>query len=72
MMIFFDEGFIRIESKYEVIIFGGLNEFIVKFFGLSGCKFKFKIYMFLVLKFCVYYILFLFVIGFGVVRNLFW
>ena len=42
MMIFLDEDVIRIESKHEVTILGGLNEFIVKFFGPSGCKFKFK------------------------------
>ena len=29
---------IRIESKHEVTILGGLNEFIVKFFGPSGSK----------------------------------
>ena len=28
----------RIESKHEVTILGGLNEFIVKFFGPSGSK----------------------------------
>ena len=29
---------VRIESKHEVTILGGLNEFIVKFFGPSGSK----------------------------------
>lgn len=28
----------RIESKHEVTILGGLNEFYVKFFGPSGSK----------------------------------
>ena len=55
MMIFLDEDFIRIESKHEVTILGGLNEFIVKFFGPSGCKFKLKIHMFSVSKSRVHY-----------------
>ena len=29
----------RIESKHEVTILGGLNEFYVKFFGPSGSEF---------------------------------
>ena len=29
-----------IESKHEVTILGGLNEFIVKFYGPSGSKYK--------------------------------
>lgn len=33
-----DSVFLRIESKHEVTILGGLNEFIVKFFGPSGSK----------------------------------
>ena len=28
----------RIESKHEVTILSGLNEFVVKFFGPPGCK----------------------------------
>lgn len=44
-----------IESKHEVTILGGLNEFIVKFFGPSGCKFKLKIHMFSVSKSRVHY-----------------
>ena len=36
--LFLDDIVIRIESKHEVTILGGLNEFIVKFFGPSGCK----------------------------------
>ena len=39
----------RIESKHEVTILGGLNEFIVKFFGPSGSKhslFSMYIYMY--------------------------
>lgn len=28
----------RIESKYEVTILGGLNEFAVKFYGPRGSK----------------------------------
>lgn len=30
---------IRIESKHEVTILGGLNEFVVKFYGPQGSKF---------------------------------
>lgn len=29
----------RIESKHEVTILGGLNEFCVKFYGPRGSKF---------------------------------
>lgn len=29
-----------IESKHEVTILGGLNEFVVKFFGPQGSKFS--------------------------------
>lgn len=36
--LFLDYILIRIESKHEVTILGGLNEFIVKFFGPSGSK----------------------------------
>lgn len=36
--LFLDCILIRIESKHEVTILGGLNEFIVKFFGPSGSK----------------------------------
>lgn len=36
--LFLDNVVIRIESKHEVTILGGLNEFIVKFFGPSGSK----------------------------------
>lgn len=35
---FLDYIAVRIESKHEVTILGGLNEFIVKFFGPSGSK----------------------------------
>lgn len=31
-------GCIRIESKHEVTILGGLNEFVVKFYGPQGSK----------------------------------
>ena len=30
--------FDSIESKHEVTILGGLNEFVVKFFGPTGSK----------------------------------
>lgn len=36
-LIFFN-SFLRIESKHEVTILGGLNEFCVKFYGPSGSK----------------------------------
>jgi len=31
--------YIRIESKHEVTILGGLNEFVVKFYGPQGSKY---------------------------------
>ena len=35
----FPKHFYSIESKHEVTILGGLNEFIVKFYGPAGSKF---------------------------------
>ena len=32
-----------IESKHEVTILGGLNEFIVKFFGPSGSEYVYQL-----------------------------
>ncbi|KAK2553899.1 Ubiquitin-conjugating enzyme E2 H [Acropora cervicornis] len=37
---FLDYSAVRIESKHEVTILGGLNEFIVKFFGPSGSLYE--------------------------------
>lgn len=35
----------RIESKHEVTILGGLNEFVVKFFGPSGSKYTSSVHI---------------------------
>lgn len=46
-------AFYSIESKHEVTILGGLNEFVVKFFGPQGSKcFSFLIIHFFSLLTC--------------------
>ena len=37
--LFFPNSKNRIESKHQVQILGGLNEFTVKFYGPTGSKF---------------------------------
>lgn len=39
--------FISIESKHEVTILSGLNEFVVKFYGPQGSKSVFKLFTYM-------------------------